>query len=182
MTSAHWAACESINGLCHGVVTQDFYSGTIFPTNRKGILMKSTFKASMTLTMGAAHAVAPGDDAVASITALTRGRGAEATIDLVGSDETSALGAAVTRSTGHLTIVGIAGGGLPVSFFSPAYEVSVASTYWGTLPELVEVIELARSGHIAAHIERRPLDAAAEAYSALRAGDVEGRVVVVPGG
>lgn len=134
------------------------------------------------LTMGAAHAVAPGDDAVASITALTRGRGAEATIDLVGSDETSALGAAVTRSTGHLTIVGIAGGGLPVSFFSPAYEVSVASTYWGTLPELVEVIELARSGHIAAHIERRPLDAAAEGYPALRAGDVEGRVEVVPGG
>ena len=134
------------------------------------------------LTMGVAHALAPGDDAVASITALTRGRGAEATIDLVGSDETSALGAAVTRSTGHLTIVGIAGGGLPVSFFSPAYEVSVASTYWGTLPELVEVIELARSGHIAAHIERRPLDAAAEGYSALRAGDVEGRVEVVPGG
>ncbi len=134
------------------------------------------------LTMGVAHALAPGDDAVASITALTRGRGAEATIDLVGSDETSALGAAVTRSTGHLTIVGIAGGGLPVSFFSPAYEVSVASTYWGTLPELVEVIELARSGHIAAHIERRPLDAAAEGYPALRAGDVEGRVEVVPGG
>ena len=40
--------------LCHSVVTQDFYSCTIFPTNRKGALMKSTLKASMTLTMGAA--------------------------------------------------------------------------------------------------------------------------------
>ena len=40
--------------LCHSVVTQDFYSCTIFPTNRKGALMKLTLKASMTLTMGAA--------------------------------------------------------------------------------------------------------------------------------
>ena len=40
--------------LCHSVVTQDFYSCTIFPTNRKGALMKSTLKASLTLTMGAA--------------------------------------------------------------------------------------------------------------------------------
>ena len=40
--------------LCHSVVIQDFYSCTIFPTNRKGALMKSTLKASMTLTMGAA--------------------------------------------------------------------------------------------------------------------------------
>ena len=40
--------------LCHSFVTQDFYSCTIFPTNRKGVLMKSTLKASMTITMGAA--------------------------------------------------------------------------------------------------------------------------------
>lgn len=40
--------------LCHSFVTQGFYSGTIFPTNRKGVLMKSTLKASLTLSMGAA--------------------------------------------------------------------------------------------------------------------------------
>ena len=40
--------------LCHSFVIQDFYSCTIFPTNRKGVLMKSTLKASMTITMGAA--------------------------------------------------------------------------------------------------------------------------------
>lgn len=40
--------------LCHIVVIQDFYSCTIFPTNRKGVLMKSTFKASISIVMGAA--------------------------------------------------------------------------------------------------------------------------------
>lgn len=39
---------------CHIFVTQDFYSCVIFLTNRKGVPMKSTFKATMTVTMGAA--------------------------------------------------------------------------------------------------------------------------------
>ena len=119
---------------------------------------------------------------LATITDLTAGRGAEVVVDLVGADATLALGAAVTRATGHLTIVGLAGGSLPVSFFSPAYEVSVASTYWGTLPELVEVVALAQAGDIAARVDRRPLAEAGDAYRALRAGEVDGRVVVVPGG
>jgi hypothetical protein len=51
---------------------------------------------------------------------------------------------------GHLTIVGIAGGSLPVGFLSIAYEASVATAYWGTLPELLEVIALASAGHIKA--------------------------------
>lgn len=137
---------------------------------------------STALAVGADHAVAPGDDAAATITDLTAGRGAEVVVDLVGADATLALGAAVTRATGHLTIVGLAGGSLPVSFFSPAYEVSVASTYWGTLPELVEVVALAQAGDIAARVDRRPLAEAGDAYRALRAGEVDGRVVVVPGG
>jgi phosphate transport system substrate-binding protein len=40
--------------VCHNFVTQGFYSGDIFLTNRKGVLMKSIFKASMSVTMGAA--------------------------------------------------------------------------------------------------------------------------------
>jgi propanol-preferring alcohol dehydrogenase len=41
---------------------------------------------------------------------------------------TDALRAAATRSVGDLTLVGVASGTLPFGFFSPGYEVSVAST------------------------------------------------------
>ena len=135
----------------------------------------------LAVRLGADHAVAPGETAAAEITELTGGRGVDVTIDLVGADATLALGAAVTRPMGHLTIVGLGGGSLPVSFFSPAYEVSVASTYWGTLPELVEVIALARSGHLTPEVTQFGLEEAPEVYRRLRAGEIAGRAVVVPG-
>ena len=130
--------------------------------------------------LGAHHAVLPGADAAAEIMDLTQGRGADVTIDLVGVDATLALGAAVTRSLGHLTLVGIGGGTLPVSFFSPQYEVAVASTYWGTLPELLEVLDLAATGRIHAEVVRYALDRAPEAYEAMRSGQLVGRAVIVP--
>ena len=130
--------------------------------------------------LGATHGVVAGDDAATEIRELTRGKGVDFVLDLVGSDETLALGAAVARSLGHVTLVGIAGGSLPVSFFSPRYEVSVASTYWGSLPELMEVIALAEAGKIRADVQRFTLDDAPLAYDAMKAGRLHGRAVVVP--
>lgn len=129
---------------------------------------------------GGVHTVLAGDDAAAEIRELTRGRGADVVIDLVGADDTLALGAAVTRQLGHLTLVGIAGGTLPFGFFSPQYEVSVASTYWGTLPELMEVLALAEQGKITAHVQQFPLTDAPHAYELLASGALQGRAVVVP--
>jgi D-arabinose 1-dehydrogenase-like Zn-dependent alcohol dehydrogenase len=60
--------------------------------------------------------------------------------------------------------------------------VSLAATYWGSLPELVEELELARLGHLRAHVERFSLADAPRAYEALSAGEVVGRAVVVPAG
>jgi propanol-preferring alcohol dehydrogenase len=129
---------------------------------------------------GAEHTVMAGDTAADEIRDLTGGRGAEVVIDFVGADSTLALGAAVVRPMGHLTIVGIAGGTLPIGFFSIAYEASVATTYWGTLPELVEVIAMARAGHIKAHVRTFGLDDARDAYHALEEGALDGRAVIVP--
>ncbi len=129
---------------------------------------------------GAHHTVLSGDTAAEQVQDLTEGLGADVTLDLVGVDATLALGAAVTRPLGDLTIVGIGGGTLPLSFFSIAYEVSVATTYWGSLPELWEVMALARSGRIRPKVSRYPLDRALEAYDAMRAGRLEGRAVIVP--
>lgn len=132
-------------------------------------------------SVGAHHGVVSGDAAADEIRDLTKGRGIDVCIDVVGVDATLALGAAVARPMGHLTIVGIGGGTLPISFFSIAYEVSVATTYWGSIPELMEVVTLAAEGRITPHVQRFGLDNATEAYEAMQAGTLEGRAVIIPG-
>lgn len=129
---------------------------------------------------GADLAVAPGPDAVAEIRDFTGGLGADLVLDHVGSDETLALAAGVCRSLGDLTIVGIGGGTLPVSFFSLPYETSVQTTYWGNRQELVEVLDLGARGLLSAETSLYTLHDAAQAYLDLAHGTVTGRAVVVP--
>jgi propanol-preferring alcohol dehydrogenase len=131
-------------------------------------------------SVGAHAGVVADDGAADAIRELSRGRGADLVLDVVGADETLALGASVARTLGQLSVLGIAGGTLPLSFFGIAYEVSVATTYWGTLPELQEVLSLAQRGDISAHVQRFSLSDAPEAYEQLAAGQVEGRAVIVP--
>ena len=132
--------------------------------------------------LGAHHTVRSGPSAADEITELTGGGRAEVVLDFVGVDATLQLAAAVTRPLGDLTIVGIGGGSLPIGFFSIGYEVSVATTYWGSRPELVEVLALAEAGRLHIEASTYPLDQAVEAYRALRAGTVDGRAVITPNG
>lgn len=129
---------------------------------------------------GADTTVAAGPEAAAEVRATTGGRGADLVLDFVGSESTMALGAAVGRMLGDLTVVGIAGGTLAVSFFDVPYELSVQTTYWGSRPELVEVLDLGARGLVAPRITTFPLDRALEAYRAMEAGQLEGRAVIVP--
>jgi propanol-preferring alcohol dehydrogenase len=132
-------------------------------------------------TLGADLAVAPDDEAAARVRAATiDGRGVDVVLDFVGSDETLTLAAQVVRQVGDLTIVGIAGGTLPVSFFGIPYETSVQTTYWGNRRELVEVLDLAARGLIHAESSIYTLDDALDAYRDLEHGNVRGRAVVVP--
>jgi propanol-preferring alcohol dehydrogenase len=131
---------------------------------------------------GADLGVAPDEAGAQQIRDATGGRGADVVLDFVGADATLALGAAVARVLGDLTIVGIAGGSLPVSFFSVPYELSVQSTYWGSRPELIEVLDLAAAGLVRAKITTFTLDDAMEAYRRMENGTTEGRAVIVPAG
>ncbi|MFF3366799.1 hypothetical protein [Streptomyces misionensis] len=69
---------------------------------------------------------------------------------------------------------------LPVDFTSPPHECSVAPTYWGTLPELMEVITHARQEKIKVLVEHFPLQRADEAYQLLHDGRIQGRAVITP--
>jgi propanol-preferring alcohol dehydrogenase len=130
--------------------------------------------------VGADHALQAGEGAADEIRALTSGRGADVTVDFVGSESTLALGAAATRILGDLTIVGLAGGTLPVSFFGVPYEASIQTTYWGTRPELVEVLDLAARGLVKPQIVQFGLNDAVTAYRRLAEGSIQGRAVIVP--
>jgi propanol-preferring alcohol dehydrogenase len=130
--------------------------------------------------VGASETLLLDGDAVPHVREATAGVGADVVLDFVGVDETLAFGVAAARSLGHLTIVGIGGGTLPVGFFSVPYELSVATTYWGSLPELTEVIDLARTGRIRARVQTFSLDDAPRVYELMREGDLRGRAVVVP--
>lgn len=131
-------------------------------------------------SVGADHAVPSDASAADAIRDLTGGKGADLALDFVGVDATMALAAQVTRSLGHATVVGIGGGSFAFGFFTVPYEVSLATTYWGSLPELSEVLDLARRGLVRAHVERFSLDQAPAAYEKLAAGEVDGRAVIVP--
>ena len=100
-------------------------------------------KLKIAKTMGADEALVSGDDAVRRIKDMTRGQGAEVVLDFVGVNPTLTMAAQVSRVLGHLTIVGLGDAALPVNFHSPAKECSVASPFWGSIPELIDVIELA---------------------------------------
>jgi alcohol dehydrogenase, propanol-preferring len=111
--------------------------------------------------------------------AIGRG-GAAFVMDCVGSDSTLALAAAAVGAGGHVAIVGMGGGTFPMRFGSVPFEATVTFPNWGTREELLEVVALARGGHIAIEVERVDLDDVVEAYARLERGEVNGRVVAVP--
>jgi propanol-preferring alcohol dehydrogenase len=108
--------------------------------------------------------------------------GADVVLDFVGSSVTVDLARAVVTTGGDVSIVGLAGGALPVGFGTLPMEARVSVPFWGTRAELAEVIALAQAGRIRAHIERFSLENVTSAYDSLRAGRLKGRAVVMPRG
>jgi propanol-preferring alcohol dehydrogenase len=80
-----------------------------------------------------------------------------------------------------LVLVGLAGGTFPLSFFGLPYGAEIATSYWGTAAELVELVSLARADKIRLDVETFSLDEAPQVYERLRRGDIRGRAVIVPG-
>ncbi len=119
-------------------------------------------------------------DANALETIRREAGGADVVLDMVGANDTLAIGAKALRAEGALVIVGLAMGTLPVSFFALPYGAAVSTSYWGTIPELIELVALARAGRIHMEVETFELDQAPELYARLRRGEIRGRAVVVP--
>lgn len=129
---------------------------------------------------GADRVVTSDEHAADAIREITGGLGADVVLDFVGAESTLQLAQAVSRPLGDVTLVGIAGGAVPFSFFSQPYEVSMQTTYWGSRPELIELLNLAARGLVSVESTTYPLDQGAQVYRDLAAGTVLGRAVIVP--
>ena len=137
-------------------------------------------KLRLATEVGAHHVVPSNSDAPAFIRELTNGRGADAVFDFVGVQATLDIARESVVANGVIQIVGIGGGLLPTGFFSTPFGASVRAPYWGSRSELMEVLDLARTGQIRVHTERFDLEDAPQAYERLKAGTILGRAVVVP--
>jgi alcohol dehydrogenase, propanol-preferring len=110
------------------------------------------------------------------------GRGVDAVLDFVGAGSTLDLAAESLRAGGDLVIVGSGGGHVSVGKPGPLPQgARVSLPFWGSRPELADVIALARTAALQVEVERFPLSAAHEALNRLRTGDLTGRAVLVPG-
>lgn len=151
-------------------------------TTAARILAVDTRDSSLALarSSGADHVLISDAETPAAIRDLTGGRGADVVLDFVGSESTIATARTAARMMGDVTIVGLAGGSVPFSFFSQPYEVSLQTTYWGTRPELVELLDLAARGLVRVEHSVHSLTDAPRVYRDLAEGKVKGRAVIVP--
>lgn len=105
---------------------------------------------------------------------------ADVVLDFVGNDATLAHASQVVAPGGAILLVGEAGGHLPFGFDAPTIEAWVTTVAWGSPDDLRQVVRLARRNRMRWTTEAVPLGDAAAAHDRLRAGTVEGRLVLVP--
>lgn len=104
----------------------------------------------------------------------------DAVMDFVGSDDTGSLSARLVRPGGVVMQVGAYGGGTRVGLSMVPHESIWSLSLWGSRDELGEVIEIARRGELDWQTEAVALDDVNDAHRRLRAGEVTGRLVLVP--
>ncbi|MBM7518492.1 alcohol dehydrogenase catalytic domain-containing protein [Nocardioides nitrophenolicus] len=135
----------------------------------------------LAIRLGADAVTASAKDAAEWLDDREDGQGADIVLDFVGSPETLDAAADLLAPGGRIVVVGSAGGSveaakggrLPRGF-------AVTAPFWGTRRDLEEVVALAASGAVRAETETFSLAEAPAAYARLRAGEIQGRAVVVP--
>jgi D-arabinose 1-dehydrogenase-like Zn-dependent alcohol dehydrogenase len=131
---------------------------------------------------GAAHIVDGGAaNAVQLIIDLTQG-GASAIIDLVGSSQSARIAYDSLSKGGKYIIVGLFGGDLTLSLpLIPMRALTIQGSYVGSVPETAELMELVRrTGLPPVPVATMPLSEVNGVMQQLRAGKVNGRLVLTP--
>ncbi|MEM8923696.1 MAG: alcohol dehydrogenase catalytic domain-containing protein [Actinomycetota bacterium] len=100
-------------------------------------------------------------------------------IDFIGNHATLASAAGAVAKQGAVIVVGLYGGRIEFGLGAVAHEARFLSSFWGSRPQLDELLDLARrEPTIVAPVETLPLAEAQAAHDRLRSGDVKGRLVL----
>ena len=133
--------------------------------------------------LGADHVINSKDpDTVQKIISICNNKGAECVIDFVNAPPTVKMDLAVLRKRGNLILVGLFGGSAELVLPTiPLKAITIQGAYTGNYNNLVELVELAKSGVINPIISKRySLSDANTALGDLKQGKIIGRAVINP--
>jgi propanol-preferring alcohol dehydrogenase len=133
----------------------------------------------MATDLGADAWVISDVNAETSIRKITGGKGVDAILDLVGSDQTLQLAAKVIRPQGYISVVGMQGGSVRLGWNLMATSSKFALSLGSTRKDLREVCQLATDGKLRIDIDRFDFDEIPLAYEKLKKGQLKGRAVIV---
>jgi D-arabinose 1-dehydrogenase-like Zn-dependent alcohol dehydrogenase len=139
-------------------------------------------KRELAAASGASLVVDPrAADALATLQA--KSGGIAAAIDFVGARATAEFGTAALRKAGTYVIVGLFGGDIALSLpLIVLRALTLRGSYVGNLGELRELIELVKQGRVKPMpVEAVPMAEVNSALERLRAGHVNGRLVLARG-
>lgn len=161
-------------GLIGVQILKALTGATIIATDMKEEAMAEAEKLGAVTVPG-------GEGQVERIREATGGKGADVVLDFVGVGATVKTAMQSVARQGRVSIVGI-GNLSPYewAFLTTPYEAELVNTYWGTVEELHEVVDMYKAGQIVPQVTRYSLDDALEAYQALVDGKIAGRAVIVP--
>ncbi len=139
-------------------------------------------KLELAKAAGADHVVNNGAEGAAEEIKKLTGGGVAGAVDFVGAPGSAGFALQCLRRGAKLVVVGLFGGALPIPLVSfPLQMMTIQGSYVGTLQDLKEVVALAQAGKIQPlPVTPRPIDELNDVLIALKAGEVDGRVVVKP--
>ena len=128
-----------------------------------------------------ADEVVDGAASVDAVRELTDDRGADLIFDFVGTDRTHADSASMLARGGTYSVIGFGGTVSIPSADLIGNEHAVVGNLVGTWVDLWEVLQLHAAGRLTLKTETHTLDSVNDVLEKLRAGEVTGRAVLVPG-
>jgi propanol-preferring alcohol dehydrogenase len=169
-----WIAISGIGGLGHIAIQYAKAMGLHVVA-----LDVTEEKLALARSLGAELAVnARAPDAIAQVLKQTGG-GAHGVLVTAVSPPAFAQALHLVRRKGTISLCGLP----PGEFSTPIFDVvlkriTLRGSIVGTRKDLAEAIEFAVEGKVKAHIHQRPLDDINQVFAELKAGTVDGRVVV----
>jgi alcohol dehydrogenase, propanol-preferring len=169
-----WIAISGIGGLGHIAIQYAKAMGLHVVA-----LDVTEEKLALARSLGADVAVnAASTDAVAAVTEATAG-GAHGVLVTAVSPRAFSQAIALTRRHGTVALVGLPPGDFPTPIFDVVLKgITIRGSIVGTRKDLGEALAFAAEGKVKAHIHEAKLDDINKIFADMKAGKVDGRMVV----